>query len=181
MFYEIVKNLKKHTTKIKLFNTLVRPLLEYSSVVWNPHYEVYTKRLESVQRRFLYHLCYGDQLAKELTSYTDRLKHYHMRTLANRRKMLDFIALYKILNGSIDCRELLNMFEIKVPVHIPRKNTYNLLNVPVSKTNLGHYAAVPRLCRQYNMLSKSHNLDFSESLSKYKCVIYESTYSDNCS
>lgn len=162
------KEFKRPSTKIKLFNTLVRPILEYGSVVWNPHYDVYTKRLESVQKRFLYHLCYGDHLAKQLTSYSDRLKHYHLDALASRRKKLDFTILHKIFSGTIDCSELLSSLEIKIPTRTPRHNTYELFYIPGSKTNLGHYAAVPRVCRQYNTLAKTTNLDICESLTNYK-------------
>uniref|UniRef100_A0A2A4JB85 Reverse transcriptase domain-containing protein n=1 Tax=Heliothis virescens TaxID=7102 RepID=A0A2A4JB85_HELVI len=162
------KEFKKSSTKIKLFNTLVRPILEYGSVVWSPHYEVYIKRIESVQKRFLYHLCYGDYLAKQLTSYNERLRHYNMNTLASRRKTLDFVILHKIMNGTIDCSELLGLLPIQIPTRIPRHNTYNLFNIACSKTNLGHYAAVPRLCRQYNMSAKTTDLDICARMSKYK-------------
>ena len=36
-----------------LYTTFVRPLLEYSSQVWSPYYQVHIQRIEAVQRRFI--------------------------------------------------------------------------------------------------------------------------------
>ncbi|CAB0019403.1 unnamed protein product, partial [Nesidiocoris tenuis] len=41
---------------VLLYKSLVRPILEYSSVVWSPYYQVHKERLERVQRRFLRYL-----------------------------------------------------------------------------------------------------------------------------
>ena len=41
------------STIVRLYYALVRPLLEYCSVVWNPCYNVYVDMLERVQKFFL--------------------------------------------------------------------------------------------------------------------------------
>ena len=47
-----------------LYCTLIRPILEYRSAVWDPVFEVDKQRLESVQKQFLLfalrHLPWGD-------------------------------------------------------------------------------------------------------------------------
>ena len=171
----------KASTKIKLFNTLVRPILEYSSSVWNPHYDVYTKLLESVQRRFLYHLCYKEFLAKKIIRYRDRLNHYNITSLADRRKSADMIFLYKLFNGIMDCSELLDKLQLNAPSRLPRISSYNLFNIPRSRTNLGHFAALPRICRQFNELSKRCGLDITYPISRYKrdlkSILWQATHS----
>ncbi|XP_026325292.1 uncharacterized protein LOC113234212 [Hyposmocoma kahamanoa] len=162
------KEFKKSSSKIKLFQALVLPGLEFNSVIWTPHYEVYIKRLESVQKRFLYHLAFGDLEAERLPGYSQRLEHYKLTSLINRRKRLDLIFLHKIVNGSLDCPELLNMLQFNTPCRLPRKSAYNFFAVVGSKTNLGHFALLPRLCRTYNSLSKLHDLDIGLGLNNYK-------------
>ena len=44
--YSCPKNIKAN-----VYITLVRPLLEYSSSVWDPHSQVLSNKLENVQRR----------------------------------------------------------------------------------------------------------------------------------
>ena len=36
-----------------LYNAYVRPILEYCSVIWSPHFNIHIDRLEAVQRRFV--------------------------------------------------------------------------------------------------------------------------------
>lgn len=162
------KEFSKASTKVKLYKTLVRPLLEYNSTVWSPHYNIYIKRLETVQRRFLYHLCYEDRLAKKIRSYDQRLQYYKMSSLVDRRKVLDLTFLYKLFNGVVDCSELLGKLQISAPSRLPRQCNYNFFNVPGSKTNLGHFAVLPRLCRQYNEVSKLNKLDITCKISQFK-------------
>ena len=37
----------------QLYMTLVRPILEYASIIWNSYYRVHNDAIESVQKRFL--------------------------------------------------------------------------------------------------------------------------------
>jgi hypothetical protein len=77
-----------------LFNSLVRPHLEYAAAVWLPYKRKYIDEIEKVQRRAtklvpsIRHLSYGDRLKKlEMTSQRYR----HLRG--------DMIHVYKILTG----------------------------------------------------------------------------------
>ena len=42
----------RYVTK-KLFTTLLRPVLEYGSVIWDPQYAVHSEKIESVHKQFL--------------------------------------------------------------------------------------------------------------------------------
>lgn len=167
------KDFKHPETKIKLFETLVRPVIEYCSLVWNPQYEVYSKRIESIQRRFLYHLSYKDHLAKKLPSYNNRLKHYKLTSLSNRRKEIDLVFLYKIFNGVVDCIDLTSSLYIVAPSRLPRVKAYNLFSLPYSRTNLGKNSVLSRLCKQYNVFSKMSALDLSDTLPKFRKQLKE--------
>lgn len=163
------RDFKSSHTKIMLFNSLVRSGLEYCSVAWNPFYEVYCKRLESVQKRFLCHLTYSSFLGKELLSYNDRLNHFGMLSLALRRDMLDGMFLYKIVHGMVDTPHLLSELSISAPYRLPRASRFNVLQVAGSHSNLGHNAPLNRLARQYNTISKNKEVDiFADSIHSFR-------------
>ena len=80
-----------------LYKSLVRPLLEYSNLIWGPFY-IHDKRLiESIQRR-------ATRLVTAVKHYPypDRLRILNFPSLSYRRKRGDMIALYQILQGHID-------------------------------------------------------------------------------
>ena len=83
----------QHTFKI-LFNTYVRPHLEYCAPVWNPHTLTAINILESVQRK-------ASKIVPTIRSlpYDKRLIALKHNTLAHRRSRGDQIMFYKIYNG----------------------------------------------------------------------------------
>ena len=80
-----------------LYKSLVRPLLEYSSPVWNPNKVKNIRLLESVQRR-------ATKLVANVSemSYPRRLKELNLTTLEYRRLRTDIIQIYKIFSGIDD-------------------------------------------------------------------------------
>jgi hypothetical protein len=79
------------------FCTYVRPLLEFSSQVWSPHYNYLIDKIESVQRFFTKRLAGLEKL-----TYRDRLHILGIETLERRRLIHDLIFCYKCLHGFID-------------------------------------------------------------------------------
>lgn len=162
------KDFKSVSARLVLFNSLVRSCLEYCSPVWNPHYAVYEKRIESVQKRFLWHLSYRYGLAKKLQSYKERLEYFHMQSLSLRRKVADIIFLHKLVNGLIDAPTLLAKLQIAIPVRLPRKNKYLLFHIKKSNTNLGQFSPLNRMCRSFNSIAKGTDICISQRLPVFK-------------
>ena len=80
--------------KLKLiYKSLIRPTLKYCSSIWYPIFITDATEIEKVQRR-------STKLVPELKnlSYTDRLKHLDLTTLAYRHKRTDLIRTFKIMN-----------------------------------------------------------------------------------
>ena len=79
---------------LKLYKSLVRPIVDYGNVIWYPYTKKNKKLIENIQRR-------ATRMIPELKgiSYTDRLSKLKLFSMDYRRKRGDMIQLFKILNG----------------------------------------------------------------------------------
>ncbi len=79
---------------LALFKSMVRPHLEYASVVWAPYFKKDIIAIENVQRR-------ATRMVSDLAAlpYHERLKTLGLPTLEYRRTRTDMIQVFKILNG----------------------------------------------------------------------------------
>ena len=77
-----------------LYNTLIRPLLEYCVHAWSPYLVKDIQLLENVQRR-------ATKLVREVRNmeYVDRLAELKIPKLIDRRIRGDMILTYRLLNG----------------------------------------------------------------------------------
>jgi len=80
----------------------VRPLLEFFSQIWSPHYKYLIDKIESVQRYFANRLFTRKLSGLSKLSYFSRLKILGLETLEHRRLINDLVLYYKILNGHCD-------------------------------------------------------------------------------
>ena len=78
----------------KAFCVFVRPILEFSSVVWNPLLKQDIVKVKSVQRRFTKRLKGFHNLP-----YTTRLSNLGLDSLHCRRTKADLSMCYKIINN----------------------------------------------------------------------------------
>ena len=76
-----------------LYKSLIRPILEYCTVIWFPLYKTDSQEIEKVQRR-------ASKLVPTLKDlpYPERLKTRNLTTLAYRRNRTDMLQVYRIIN-----------------------------------------------------------------------------------
>ena len=103
----MIKHTFTHMDKdmfISLYQTLIRPHMEYCPQVWNPHLQKDINILEKVQRR-------ATKIVPGLEDlpYDQRLKILNLYPLEERRIRGDMICIWKMFNGQIDidCNRLL--------------------------------------------------------------------------
>lgn len=158
-----------------LFESLVRPILEYSCIVWSPYYNTHIDRIESVQKQFLLFALRGlgwNQF-ENLPPYENRLKLIDLATLERRRYMLKSMFIIKLLNGQIDSIFLLNRLNLNIPSRFTRN--FRPLKLTITRSNYDFYNPFRALCSLYNDLSVY--LPFLEPLHKVKkYIIYELSY-----
>lgn len=95
-----------------LYSTLVRSVLEYASVVWNPFRKNQVLEVERIQKKFSLFMS-----KKTYTPYMDykiRLHIHGLISLEGRREKSDVIFLFKILNNIIDT-DMLQSISFGVP------------------------------------------------------------------
>ncbi|CAB0011944.1 unnamed protein product, partial [Nesidiocoris tenuis] len=100
---------------VLLYKSLVRPILEYSSVVWSPYYQVHKERLERVQRRFLRYLNFKMHIPLEELDIVELAARSGLQDLEVRRTMADLMFLFKLLNAEISSPALLARISFNAP------------------------------------------------------------------
>ena len=134
-----------------LFTSLVRPILEYASVVWDPQYEVHVKKIESVQKQFLLfclrNLPWNPNI--NLPSYKSRLQLIDLPSLENRRKYMNIKFVINLVNGSINSEFLLRKIEFAVPIRSSRN--FIPLKIKYFRTNYANFDPMRYTCNQFNI------------------------------
>ena len=93
-----------------LYVALVRPHVEYASIISSPRHAKFIKSIERVQHRFLRFASrtLGNPMDRTDHHYRPALASLKLATLEDRRHIAD-ICLYKIINGHISCPDLLGL------------------------------------------------------------------------
>lgn len=126
------------------FCVYVRPLLEFSSQVWSPHYKYLIDKVESVQRFFTKRITGFTEL-----SYTDRLRNLGLETLERRRLAQDLALCYKILFGLCDVSVAVKIADISA---CTRGNSLKLAK-PSCSSDVRKYFFSNRIVDAWNSLS----------------------------
>ena len=84
-------------TFLRLYKTLIRPIIEYGNSVWFPNLKRQSVEIEKVQRR-------ATKLVHKINhlQYYDRLKYLQLPSLKARRIRGDLIQTYEIINNIDD-------------------------------------------------------------------------------
>jgi hypothetical protein len=168
------KGFKNELCLTTLFTSLVRPILEYCSVLWNPSQTGLVEMIERVQRRFLRLIAYKRNInfninQIELTSISSIQTSLKLDSLVNRRRYFDICFVSKLVNGLISCPELLQSLYFHVPQYNPRYCPTFV--IPFHRTSYGSNNPIDRIARECNGLKNFDIFNFSDLYSTKKILL----------
>ena len=143
------RNLKIPSIRIKeqAYFTLVRPLVEYASTVWDPFTQTDINKVEALQKRAARYVATNQRNISSVTNIIQRLK---WRSLANRRKDARHVMLYKM------DRELvaINKENRLIPPGRKTRQAHNRsFQIPSSRIDTRKMSFFPRTVRDWNLLA----------------------------
>jgi hypothetical protein len=116
----------------RAFCTFVRPLLEFSSIIWCPHFKNEINMIEAVQRFFTRSI--GDLAS---STYLERLVKLNLDSLQCRRLKADLVMCYKVLNGRVDIN--ISSFFKRSLYTSTRGNSFKLSKLAVDSERDKHF------------------------------------------
>ena len=120
----------RRNTVISLYKTLVRPLLEYNSIIWSSYSREYNDKIENIQMKMLR---YVETRPIRSLSYQEKLKRNKLLTLSARRIKHQLLFLFKLKNNRVNL-PFDDFFQIN-PSKKTRGNVHKLY-IPKTKTKL---------------------------------------------
>lgn len=149
----ILRSFNSHNvwTLLKAYVVYVRPILEYSSVVWNSNWKGDIRSLESVQRYYTKRICRRCNIPN--TSYLDRLYKLDIRALEYRRLEFDIVMVYKIIHNLIDL-QMDQFFELYTSPYNTRRHGF-CLEVKMCSTKHQQGSFAGRVVTIWNKLPAS--------------------------
>ena len=140
-FLRINLNIGSVSIKQQAYFTLVRPLVEYASTVWDPHTQRNIQKLEMVQRRAA---SYVTNRHRNRSSVGDMLHGLNWRSLQDRRKDARHYMLYKVDKRLVAIKKDRRLIS-------PKRKTRNRFQTIGCKTDR-RKMSFPRTVRDWNAL-----------------------------
>ena len=165
-----LRHCSQNTRKIA-YMTLVRPILEYGAVIWDPYLKTDINRIEAIQRKAVRFIC-GDYSSRYTGSVTAMLHSIDLPTLVQRRKELRLTFLFKVVSGLFPAlpphkflipirntrqsfnRKYMDYLTDSTTVNIQRKNSKCFRQI-VTETDSYKYSLFPRTIIDWNQLPDS--------------------------
>jgi len=159
-------------TRLALYFAFVRSKLEYASLIWNPFTTTHGNRIERLQKQFLKFALLPLRFLDPTPSYHQQCRLVHLPSLEHRRTILAICFISDLLDGSIDCPELLS----KVGFHAPPRQLRNFdpFFLELRRTNYSKNEPLYRALYESNALPIDMQLDYfsSKSILKHRLVNY---------
>ena len=157
------RTLYKCDTKVKAtaYSTLVRPILEYATVVWDPYQQYLVNNIEMVQRRAAR---WVKQEYSTTSSVTSILNNLEWSTLSKRRQYSRLILFFKFLHQDPPVIRIPDHYLPTSMIHCTRRNHYLHYIPPSSSTTYFQKSFFPRTIIDWNNLPnniiESDTLDY---------------------
>lgn len=149
----------------QLYTALVRPILEYGCIIWDPCYSIHINSIESVQKQFLiFCLRRLGWNSFVLPPYENRLNLIKLPTLKSRRIMLGITFLLGLIRGEVNSQFLLGQINFNIPARTTRN--FQLLRLSHNRSVYANNDSFRRICKNfndcYNVIDISHPINVSK-------------------
>lgn len=144
----LTKEFKLSASLKSIYCSLVRSLLEYASVLWDPCTAVDSSLIERVQRRFLNSAAFTLKINHPPHDYQPVMHKLDLVSLADRRVEANLLFLRKLIDGYIDAPSLLSQISFKVPSRPTRSSAP--FAITAHNTNYGRNQPIDRMMRLGN-------------------------------
>ena len=157
------------TVKEKVYRTLVRPIIEYCSPIWDPHKTNQIKKIEKIQHkaaRFVINRPYIRKNKSNQISATTIVKSLNWPTLETRRQIQRHITLHKIIKNKMAIPSTY------LPNHTNRSTRHtstDKFHCPQSNIDAHKYSLIPRTITERNGLPQE--IITTETTEKFKETI----------
>ena len=135
-------------TKEAAYRTLVRPLVEYSSTVWDPYTKDLNNHLEKVQKRAARFVC-GDFTSRSEGCVSNMIKSLDWDSLANRRKIHRLTVFQQARQGHLSLPVETLLLPVQRHSRHLHANAYNIIST--NKDCMKH-SFFPRTIIDWNSL-----------------------------
>ena len=161
-------NIGAVSIKQQAYFSLVCPLVEYSSNVWDPYTQKNIKKLEMVQRRAARYVLHRHH---NTSSVTDMFKTLNWRSLENRRKDMRLCMMYKIDRGLVAISKDSRLTPQKRPTRHSHSRAFQTVTCGTEKRRMSFF---PRTVRDWNALPP--DIPDLDTLEAFKASVSGLTY-----
>lgn len=137
-------------TKLMLYKSLIRPVLEYASPVWSPYKHMEINQIEGIQKKAVRFIC---RRYDRYFSPSSTLSSLNLAPLSDRRRVDALKFMYCIINGS--CRLSQNTLISYAEPRTTRSQSKLNLVPYFARTNTFKYSFFPLAVEQWNLLPDS--------------------------
>jgi len=166
----VAKDFKDPFSIKALYCAIVRPTLEFASIIWTPTQQYLIDRLESVQRKLTRSLFYRLPWSRNSVcpSYRTRCLLFGLEPLQHRRKTAQCLFIHKLVTGSLDAPSILSKLNFQAPSRMLRTRT--LFNIEFRSTNFGSNDPLLKMISAYNSLG--NNVDLNSNLNNLRTFLH---------
>ena len=152
LIFKICRDFNNTHIPIRLYKTLIIPIISYGLIIWYPHQQYLQKLLEKINRKFIKFYTYKFNLSFLYDfSYEDRLSNLSLTNFNSIyiSNQINFIS--KLRSNKINAPHLLSLLSPNIPKYNLRFT--NLFYISKPKTN--YISPITKAIEAFNKLSSN--------------------------